>query len=221
LYLNCGVAMKLYSHIVMEDNGLAPNPFHGFCTQALGIPSHVGVSAGPGDWLIGNTNKADNYKLIYAMEILEPPLTMDEYFADKRFESKKPDPAGKLEDQCGDNIYHKENGRWKCLKPNLHNDIALIKKDLGLNLSHPKRSRVYISKHFYYFGVNRVEVPSELSDVLHKGIGISLAPSHIVPKFIEWLEELKPHDGEWGKPLHPKEIGFGPRREVYVDKLLF
>ena len=32
--------MKLYSHIFTADTGLAPNPFHGYCTSALCTPSH-------------------------------------------------------------------------------------------------------------------------------------------------------------------------------------
>ena len=31
--------MKLFSHIVKDDLGVAPNPFHGYCTTALCTPS--------------------------------------------------------------------------------------------------------------------------------------------------------------------------------------
>jgi hypothetical protein len=42
-----------------------------------------------GGWLIGNSTKQDGHRLVYAMCILER-LTMNQYFEDKRFASKKP-----------------------------------------------------------------------------------------------------------------------------------
>ena len=36
--------MRIARHVVTQDTGLAPNPFHGFCTSALCTPSHMDAS---------------------------------------------------------------------------------------------------------------------------------------------------------------------------------
>ena len=103
--------MKLCSHIVMTDTGLAPNPFHGYCTSALCTPSHMGVRRlERGDWLIGTTSAADGNKLLYAMRISEV-MTLKRYSEDQRFTAKKPrGREGPPENQCGDNIYYQTRG---------------------------------------------------------------------------------------------------------------
>jgi hypothetical protein len=63
--------MKLFSHIVKDDLGVAPNPFHGYCTTALCTPSHMNLRLKDGDWLIGTSPKKDGHKLVYAMRILD------------------------------------------------------------------------------------------------------------------------------------------------------
>jgi len=81
--------MKLCSHVIKHDCGLAPNPFHGYCTTALCTPSHMRARLEEGDWLIGVSPRRDGNRLVYAMRISEC-LSMNEYFHDERFESKKP-----------------------------------------------------------------------------------------------------------------------------------
>ena len=81
--------MKLYSHVVKHDTGLAPNPFHGFCTSAVCTPSHAKARLKVGDWLIGNSQKKDGHRLVYAMQLCDV-LSMNEYFQDSRFQNKKP-----------------------------------------------------------------------------------------------------------------------------------
>ena len=84
--------MRLCTHVITHDCGLAPNPFHGYCTTALCTPSHMRANLKKGDWLIGISPRSDGNRLVYAMRISEPPLSMNEYFHDARFESKKPTP---------------------------------------------------------------------------------------------------------------------------------
>src|SRR3972149_2464014 len=96
--------MKICSHVITNDTGLAPNPFHGYCTTALCTPSHMNARLKLGDWLIGNSIRDDGNRLVYAMHIAEV-LSMDEYFHDSGFHAKKPKASGALDEQCGDNFY--------------------------------------------------------------------------------------------------------------------
>jgi hypothetical protein len=47
----------LYSYIVRQDTGLAPNPFWGWCTLAVCTPNHQGSKAKRGDWVAGFLSK--------------------------------------------------------------------------------------------------------------------------------------------------------------------
>jgi hypothetical protein len=77
--------MKLCSHVVTCDSGLAPNPFHGYFTEAVCTPSYRRARLKEGDWIIGNSSnssnlpKEDRNRLVYAMRISEV-LSMTKYF---------------------------------------------------------------------------------------------------------------------------------------------
>ena len=189
--------MKLCCHIIKNDTGLAPNPFHGYCTTALCTPSHMRAKLEKGDWLIGVSPKKDGNRLVYAMRISESPLEMNEYFHDSRFESKKPKPDGTEIEQCGDNFYYQRGVKWKRLPSPFHNTCRDFEKDKG--------RPVFISDHFYYFGERRVTLPDSLTNVIRVGRGIRYEES-LADNFVKWLEATyKP--GCLGKPrgLHRRE----------------
>jgi hypothetical protein len=54
--------MKLYSHIVKHETGVAPNPFFGDCTLARCKPK-IRQKAWKGDWFVGLTAKADGNRV--------------------------------------------------------------------------------------------------------------------------------------------------------------
>lgn len=203
--------MKLCSHVIKVDTGLAPNPFHGYCTSALCTPSHMNAQLERGDWLIGNSDVADGNKLVYAMQISDV-LTMQDYFSDPRFQAKKPNPAGTLEEQCGDNIYFKEQGRWRRLPSRFHNNCEIFNKDLrkkkdsDVLLGGP----VFIARRYYYFGDNRVAIPSRLSRVIKDRQGLSNTFSPLADDFVTWLE-ANYTPGIHGQPRdqedHARDIG--------------
>jgi len=176
--------MKLCTHVIKADTGLAPNPFHGCCTSVLCTPSHMNAGLERGDWLIGNSDRADGNRLVYAMHISEV-LDMDGYFHDRRFQAKKPNPAGPLEDQCGDNFYFREDGHWQRLPSRFHNTPESFKKDLGKHLT---GRPVFVSQHFYYFGENPVVIPSRLERIIRKVQGIQYTEGHLADDFVAWLE---------------------------------
>ena len=66
---------KLYSYVLREDTGFAPNPYHGFCTLAC-CKGPIRMRAEVGDWIIGTGSDArgkwrGNY-ISYAMLSMEP-----------------------------------------------------------------------------------------------------------------------------------------------------
>ena len=107
---------KLYSYVLREDTGFAPNPYHGFCTLACCKPL-IRRRAEIGDWIIATGSNAKGKRrggfLSFAMRITEI-LTFQEYWNDVRFRAKRPDLDGSLEEACGDNLYRRDpaSGRW-------------------------------------------------------------------------------------------------------------
>ena len=98
----------------------------------------------PGDWIAGHSSKATGHRLVYAMQLTKV-LSMDEYFS--QFPEKHPNPYGSIEQQYGDNMYFRENGRWLRLPSAEHNSVESFRQDQG--------RRVYLAQgenHFWYFG---------------------------------------------------------------------
>src|SRR5258708_34492950 len=85
---------KVYSYAVARDFGFAPNPFYGWCTLATCKPVIRRV-ARVGDFILGTGSKQLDREgfVIYAMRVTEA-LTFNEYWSDKRFQTRKPDLSG-------------------------------------------------------------------------------------------------------------------------------
>jgi len=176
--------VKLYSHVVKHDTGLAPNPFHGFCTSAVCTPSHAKARLKVGDWLIGNSQKKDGHRLVYAMQLCDV-LSMNEYFQDSRFQNKKPKLDGAPEEQCGDNFYYQDkDAKWKRLPSRFHNDHASFVADVGKDFA---GRPVFAAEHFYYFGRRRVLIPKELAGVIWAGRNVC-GKSEFANAFVAWLQ---------------------------------
>ena len=94
--------VRVFSYVVANDGGFAPNPFHGVCTLACCKPK-IRASAEVGDLVIGLTKRSE--RLVYMMLVSEA-LDFEDYWADPRFEVKKPKrPARTATQFVGDNIY--------------------------------------------------------------------------------------------------------------------
>src|SRR5262245_19102367 len=91
LRLQC---VRLHSYVVARDYGFAPNPFFGFCTLATCKPRLRSV-AQVGDWIVGTGSKKHKRErfVVYAMRVTGT-LTFNQYWADGRFQSKKPNMRG-------------------------------------------------------------------------------------------------------------------------------
>lgn len=191
--------MRVCSHVVTVDSGLAPNPFHGFCTTAICTPSHMNARLLPGDWLMGNSPKADGNRLVYAMRVSEV-LGMDHYFKDPRFAAKKPNPYGDAKDQCGDNFYYLVKEEWRRIPSQFHNDHRSFLKDIGKNRT---GRPVFVAEHFYYFGANRVTIPARFSPVIRRVQGIQYMEGELAEEFVSWLED----NFDSGVRGNPKDLG--------------
>lgn len=189
---------SIFSYMVTTDSGFAPNPFGGICTLACSKP-HIRRNAHVGDWVIGTTPLPDRGRLVYAMRV-DRGLTFDMYWQFPEYECKKP---GK-NNGCGDNIYKMgKDGLLVQVKNPFHGKED-FKSDTSIN-------RVLISRTFYYFGKQAIEIPEKLSAVIHAGQGQKTIKPHpensnkrdIVPLFLKWLQENF-EQGIHAEPAHIK-----------------
>ena len=185
---------KVFSYIVRYDTGLAPNPFHGYCTLAL-CKWGIRKSARKGDWVVGTGSASKNLSghLVYAMRVTEI-LSFDEYWNDPRFQVKKPDPKGGRERERGDNIYYwnSESGEFvqegnNCYEHSCEDDL--------------KADSVLISDDFIYWGGDGPPMPEFPGDSLvHTGRHYKCQFSPLaVEAFVQWMKGLEER-GVHGNP---------------------
>lgn len=176
-------AMKLCVYVMTCDAGFAPNLFWGYCTLATCTPNHKRCDLKKGDWIVGHNTKAERNRLIYAMQLTEDPMTLDEYYHDRRFERKRP-TQGTWQQRCGDNVYSlNDNGVYR------QDNNAEYHRTFRLRRIDTYGDRVFVSKHFYYFGANPVLIPQRFVRLIKREQGVSYHYDGIVGRFVDWLEE--------------------------------
>jgi len=185
----------LFSYIVPTDSGFAPNPYGGSCTLACCKPK-IRQYANVGDWIIGTTLAPEKGKLVYAMRI-DRGLTFDLYWQFPEYECKKPNK----DNGCGDNIYKVGADGELVQVKNLSHSEKHIKADISVN-------RVLISKTFYYFGAEAVEIPKKFRSLIqttqgHKRIKPTSGKYEIVTALIDWLQNSF-DQGIHGEPANVK-----------------
>lgn len=182
--------MKLYSYIVKHDTGFAPNPFWGCCTLACCKPA-IRRTAQVGDWIVGLSTKSKGNSVVYVMEVSEK-MTFEGYFKDKRFKEKIPNMfSDDIKKTRGDNIYKPQmNSSYQYRQlPSRHSDGGRENKvnrknDLG-------GIYVLVSKKFWYFGADVVELPSKFS-AFKVGIGHrNRFPQKLVDEFVKYMGKHK------------------------------
>lgn len=212
--------MKLFSYVVARDYGFAPNPFFGWCTLATCKPK-IRATAEVGDWVIG-TGAKSKYglagHLIFAMRV-EETCDFDAYWRDSRFSAKRPVLNGSLKQLYGDNIYHREHGRWKQEdshhsreggRSNRHN----VTRDTSAN-------RVLLSQRFVYLGETARAIPKRFrpykptgEEICSPGQGHRVLSPKLAEAFASWLEER----GEWGLQGTPLEFKKHRRAERSAER---
>jgi hypothetical protein len=187
--------MRLYSYVVARDFGFAPNPFFGYCTLATCKPQ-IRRLAEPGNWVIGTGTAARNRAgyLVFSMIVKETP-TFEEYWADERFEAKKPNLRGSKKQAFGDNIYSRptEGRPWEQLDshhsfPDGRPNPSNIQNDTQTN-------RVLVAQEFVYWGGSGPQIPEKFRnwggcDICAKRAHRSNFPEEMLDKFLEWVRSL-------------------------------
>lgn len=172
---------NLYTYVVRQDTGLAPNPYWGWCTLAVCTPNHQGSRAIPGDWIAGFLSKERGYRFLYAMQVLEV-LNLDNYYNDSRFQSKKPDLRGTWKQRCGDNFYSLgEDKEWIQHRNRFHLDEATKRQDTRF-------AKVFVARRFWYLGASAASIPEILAPLVG---GRSARVNHdlrLVIEFRRWVE---------------------------------
>ena len=200
------MSRSLLSYVVRYDSGFAPNPFHDYCTLATCKPrlrQHAKVD----DWLVGTGSNARPIRrggyLVYAMRVTEI-LDTEDYWADSRFQEKKPNLYGSWVAASGDNIYELlAPGTWRQL------DSYHSNADGSSKIEHVMRDtsieRILISNDFLYFGGEGPQLPKRF---LGEG-DFRVVCSHrnyrrvtdevVISAFEQWLRSLRVA-GFQGKP---------------------
>ena len=195
---------RLYSYVLREDTGFAPNPYHGFCTLACCKPP-IRRRAEVGDWVIATGSNARSKRrggfLSFAMRVTEI-LTFQEYWDDVRFRAKRPDLDGSLEKACGDNLYRRDpvSGEWRQIQA-YHCEFTTLQEDISVD-------RVLVSGDFVYWGGNGPPLPEFGGYKLcREGRGYLVNfPEEVVAMFVEWIRGLQcaGETGACGNPLDLK-----------------
>jgi len=181
--------MKLYSYTLTYDDGAAPNPFWGICSLSIRKPG-IRLAAEIGDWVVGlgspNSPFGDiSDRLVYAMKVTGK-MTLDEYdqFCKTFVAKKKPDwRSVDYRMRMGDCIYNFSSAENIKMRTGIHKEDNQ-QKDLSGRFA-------LVSKQFYYFGDQPIELPDELRPLMFRG------PAHrsdenepIVEQFVRWVEDL-------------------------------
>lgn len=174
---------KLYTYIVRNDTGLAPNPFWGYCTLAVCTPNHQGSRVKPNeDWIAGFLEKKHGYKFIYAMEVSER-VHMHSYFNEKRFSEKIPQVNGSWMQRCGDNFYSQDElGQWQQHETLFHEGTYYKNKDT-------KNPRVFVAKRFWYLGREAAILPEQFKPLVGgRGARVN-HPDGLPEQFKDWVQQ--------------------------------
>ena len=139
------------------------------------------------------------------MQLTEDRLHFDKYFADPRFEKKKPIMSGSWKQRCGDNIYCTKNGAWKQLPSPFHYGSCALKKDT-------RYPYAFISTHFYYFGREAIDIPEDYKFLIRGRQGCKWHESSTVKNFLDWLRSHAP--GINGEPYDIKLAPTGCKCEL-------
>ena len=177
---------RLYTYVVDQDTGMAPNPYWGWCTLAVCTPNHQGSLAAPGDWIAGFLSKERGNRFLYAMEVLDV-RALDDYYRDPRFRAKRPILRGTWKQRCGDNFYSRNlDGEWIQHRNRFHHDEAIKRRDT-------RYAEVFVAQRFWYLGKSAACIPPELAPLAGgRGARVNHDP-RLVLKFRKWVEvEFKP-----------------------------
>jgi len=177
--------MKYYSYVVARDFGFAPNPFGQHCTLAT-CKHKIRKNASVNDWVFGITSKGKGNRLVFAMKINQK-ITFDDYWNTPEFQYKKPVLNGSLKQMYGDNIYHFDKTKNEWIQVDSHHSFENGEVNYE-NLNRDTSGEfVLVSKEFYYFGSENIELPLKLKTKLSVGRGHKFVKEDAAKAIIDWL----------------------------------
>ncbi|TDR31996.1 hypothetical protein [Hydromonas duriensis] len=161
---------RLFSYVVKDDFGCAPNPYNGYCTLAICKPA-IRRIAKKGDVVVGLDCKSSGNKrrIVYCM-IIDDVLTWSEYINKCKTELPFNNRIPKNNRDTGDCIWIDiADDKTKRALPSLsgHNGDADFASDIE------RGKNVLISQRFWYFGTG-----NEYKVVLPDDIDIIPARNH-------------------------------------------
>lgn len=179
---------RLFSYTIPYDDGAAPNPFRGLCTLAICKPM-IRLKAAVGDWVVGlgsvNAPSGDLAgRMVYAMRV-DQILSLRDYdrLAPTHWPTRVPNLQSSIfPDRLGDCIYDYSGGA-PAQRPSVHGP-----KNIATDLS---GQNVLISRHFFYFGCNAIELPAHLKGIIHQTQAHKVnANEPYVQPFLKWIASL-------------------------------
>ncbi len=196
--------MKLYSYVIAQDYGFAPNPFFGMCTLATCKPG-IRRCASVGDYIVGTGCKKRNRSgyLVYVMRV-DDALCFCEYWEDPRFQVKRPNLRGSKKQAFGDNIYHRDPATGEWLQANSYHSLPDGPNPRNVE-NDTKSTRVLVGSVFVFWGGGGPLIPSEFRDFDGEDICCGRGyrchfPEPMVTAFIAWINSLGER-GCVGRPL--------------------
>jgi hypothetical protein len=209
---------RLFTYVIPEDWGFAPNPFFGTLTLNCCKPQ-VRQQAEVGDWIAANTGAdfpGGRGLLVYAARITAK-MTMREYDAwtGEYLPEKRPQPRSRFyERRAGDSLYNFD------VDPPTRRAGFHHPDDMPRDLS-----GVYtlLSDRFVYFGRIPVDIPDYLRPIIHTGQAHkSNLNAPYVEHFEEWITSRFLHNKIYGMPAKAptfQEVEFGSKpsyREAFA-----
>jgi hypothetical protein len=193
----------MFAYVVARDYGFAPNPFGGFCTLATCKPD-IRRIAQIGDWVIGTGSAQRNRKgyLVYAMKVTES-MTFDAYWADPRFQHKKPNLRSSMKLAYGDNIYHRDGGVWAQADSH-HSFAGGVRNERNIE-NDTQADRVLVSTEYAYWGGTGPLIPVDLRNFHGHDLCIGRGFKRYFPEAMEsafetWFSSLQAK-GYLGRPI--------------------
>jgi hypothetical protein len=186
---------KIYSYVLRIDSGAAPNPFWGLCTLTICKPV-IRRNAQVGDWVIGtgskNTTLKDgktydfSEKIVYAMKVTDKK-TLKEYDEFCKANLANKIPKWKTKDwrlRVGDCIYDYSTNHEPTIREGVHNEDHR-QRDLS-------GCYALLSDHFYYFGVEAIELPPELKELIKRNQGHKkIEKPDLIKEFEKWIKKFE------------------------------
>jgi len=186
---------SLYSYVLKNDNGSAPNPFWGVCTLTICKPG-IRRTARIGDWVIGTGSKNSKLRdgiiydlsdsIVYAMKVTDRKSLEDyDQHCLSNFQDKLPNwRTTDWRVRLGDCIYDYSKGAEPSIRKSVHKEQNRIRDLSGHN--------ALLSNHFYYFGEEPRPIPASLKSIIKKSQGhLKIEDPKLINKFEQWIGKFK------------------------------